>query len=147
MKLNSSSELMVSNSIHLTNADWKLDIWSSLSSRVQEMVNSLSCDLSMQTAKPSPWQLRCFFHVQDEAVLESWILSGSLLSSPSLADHLEGVCQHSPLRASGSGRWLPKALQTTGEGPLWGHWLWQHLLPAKQVSPTFACSSNFPLAV
>lgn len=59
----------------------------------------------------------------------------SLPFPPPTAHHLAGVCQHSPLRASGSGRRLPEAFQTTGEGPLRGDRLWQHLLPAKQVSP------------
>lgn len=54
---------------------------------------------------------------------------------PSVAHHLARVRQHPPLRASGSGWRLPEAFQTTGEGPLRGDGLWQHLFPAEQVSP------------
>lgn len=59
-----------------------------------------------------------------------------------VAHHLGGVCQHSPLRASGSGRRLPEAFQTTGERLVRGDRLWQHLLPAKQVSPHMLFDSN-----
>lgn len=62
----------------------------------------------------------CFSNAWEKAVVKTELS----LSSASAADHLEGVRQHSPLRASGSGGRLPEALQATGEGSLWGDRLW-----------------------
>ena len=103
MKLNSSSELMVSQT-HLRMFPRAFSHISWPSSVVLELVCLSSCDLNA-----------CFL---------------------SVADHLEGVCQHPPVRASGPGRRLPEAVPAAGEGPLWGDGLRQHLLPAKQVQMT-----------
>lgn len=63
----------------------------------------------------------------------------SLLSIFSLslfsAHHLEGVCQRASVCAPGSGRGVSTALQAAGEGPVWDHRLWQHLLSTQQARP------------
>lgn len=108
MKLNSSSELMVSTSADVSKA-------------------SGSAGRLLSSGRPRH---------EEAAHGDRARRSGfgtNLCPLPLLANHLGGVCQHPPLRSSGSGRRLPDALQTAGEGPLRDHRLRQDLLPTKQV--------------